>query len=75
MQWFGALILLSLLILLFLAAIYFAHGQTSHKRPYSSWSDVLGPRSGRAKVMDMAEQVSNEIARGQGRRPRRKRSR
>lgn len=72
MQLLGICILLCLLILLFFAAIYFARGQTFHKTRYDSWSDVLGPRSAMGRAMDVRERFANQIAKGQGRRPRRK---
>jgi hypothetical protein len=76
MQLLALLIMLGLLILLFLAASYFARGQTTHRRRYSSWSNLLDFRGeGLGRTMDMAEQLSHKIARGQGRHPHRKRSR
>jgi hypothetical protein len=74
MQLLGIFILLGLLILFFLAAMYFARGQTSHRTPYDSWSAMLGPRNGAGRVMDANERVLHEIGSAQGRHRHRKRS-
>ena len=75
MQLLGICIMLGLLILLFLAAIYFARGQTSHRTRYYSWSAILGPRSVMGGAWDTREQISHGSANRQGRRSRRKHSR
>lgn len=74
MQWLVLVLLIGLLILLFLAAIYFARGQTTHRTRYHSWSAILNPRNDAGRIMDANERVLHEISSKQGRYRRRKRS-
>lgn len=62
------ILLIGLFALLFLAAMYFARGQTTHQTRYHSWSDMLGSRNGAGKIMDANEQLLKTIGSSRGRR-------
>ena len=62
MQLLAGLILLGLLILLFMAALYFARGQNPRSQRYGSWSQVLPPQGRNHEVLDVAERLNSEIS-------------
>ena len=64
MQLLAALILCGILLLIVGAALYFANHQQPNRHPYSSWSNVLGPRFN-GTAMDVRENLEKEIAAGQ----------
>ena len=64
MQLIAALILCAILLIVLGAALYFANYQKSYTNPYSSWSNVLGPRFN-GTAMDVRENLEKEIAAGQ----------
>ena len=60
-----AIIIISILALLFGFAIYLARGEEPKSEHYGSWSHVLGPQL-RGSAYDVRENLNKEIEDGQG---------
>ena len=72
MQLIGLLIFFVILVVLFRFAVYLAGGEKSKNKPYSSWSNVLGPQF-RGTAYDVGENLKKEMGKQQYRKGRRER--
>lgn len=58
----AALLFIVVLLLLVWALIYFARKQTTHRAPYSSWSDIfIRPNEGLGTILDTRDRLQEQI--------------
>jgi len=58
----AALLFIVVLLLLVAALIYLARKQTTHRAPYSPWSDIfIRPKSGLGTILDTNERLQEQL--------------